>query len=64
MVEAIGLTVVKLHRTSFGGISLKGVKEGDWAELTAKEMTNILKAIEQSEQNSGTAKSKVFDNME
>lgn len=51
MVEAIGMTVVNLHRTSFAGISLKGVKEGDWMELTEKEMALVTQAIGISEKN-------------
>lgn len=45
MAEAVGLEVVSLHRTVFAGIRMKGVTEGEWAELSAKEMEYILKAI-------------------
>ncbi len=63
MVEAIGHAVINLHRTSFGEISLKGVKEGDWVELTEKEMSYLLKAIEQSDKNNSN-KSRYEDILE
>lgn len=46
MAEAVGLTVVALHRTSFAGIGLKGVSEGNWAELSADEMRIIQKSLD------------------
>jgi pseudouridine synthase len=46
MTEAVGLTVVGLHRTSFAGIGLKGVSEGNWAELSADEMKIIRKSLD------------------
>ena len=46
MAEAVGLSVVNLHRTSFGGISLKGVSEGNWCELSEKEMETVQQALE------------------
>jgi len=45
MAEAVGLLVIKLHRTSFVGITLKGLKEGDWLELSPQEMMIIQKAM-------------------
>jgi len=33
--SALGYTVVKLHRTSFGVYSLSGLKSGEWVELPA-----------------------------
>jgi 23S rRNA pseudouridine2604 synthase len=45
MAEAIGLTVTKLHRTTFGGIGLKGLSEGNWSEFTEKEMEIIQSAL-------------------
>ena len=46
MAEAVGLSVVNLHRTSFAGISLKGVSEGNWCELSEKEMEVVQHALE------------------
>ena len=48
MAEAVGLQVLSLHRTSFAGIGLKGVSEGNWAELTASEMGIIRKSLLQT----------------
>lgn len=45
MAEAVGLMVVNLHRTSFAGISLTGLKESNWMELSELEMETIQKAI-------------------
>lgn len=46
MLEVVGLQVVSLHRTRFAGIGLKGLSEGNWAELNAAEMEVIQKAIQ------------------
>jgi 16S rRNA U516 pseudouridylate synthase RsuA-like enzyme len=45
MVESIGLSVQSLHRTGFANISLKGLSEGNWAELDQKEMQVIERTI-------------------
>ena len=45
MAEALGLLVVKLHRTSFAGISLKGISEGNWAEFSEREMEVVQTAL-------------------
>ena len=48
MCSVLGYTVVDLHRTMFCGISLKGISEGNWKELTANEMIIVQKAIKAS----------------
>lgn len=45
MVDVIGFKVISLHRTAFAGITLKGLAEGNWAELTEREMGIIQNAI-------------------
>ena len=45
MAEAVGLQVVKLHRTSFAGIRLKGLAAGNWQELSGDEMKIIQEAL-------------------
>lgn len=45
MAEALGLLVVKLHRVSFAGISLKGLSEGNWAEFSEREMEVVQTAL-------------------
>ena len=45
MVESIGFTVSTLHRTGFANLSLKGISEGNWAELNQGEMQIIEKVI-------------------
>ena len=45
MANAIGCEVISLHRISFSGITLSGLSEGQWAELTAKERALIAATI-------------------
>lgn len=47
MLRAIGHNVKKLHRSSFMGMSCKGIPVGSWREPTSKEMTIIEKALTQ-----------------
>ena len=42
MFETLGLQVIKLKRVEFAGITLKGIKDGEWVHLTPEEI-NILK---------------------
>lgn len=49
MAEAVGLEVVRLHRTSFAGITLKGLTQGDWLELTPGEMVVVQRALAAAE---------------
>lgn len=53
MMQALGLNVVSLHRTSFAGITLKGLKPGDWQELSKIEMKVVSKALEVSSTSPG-----------
>eukprot|EP01041_Mallomonas_annulata_P007891 gene7891-16154_t len=46
MAEAVELNVMNLHRTSFSGITLKGLSEGNWMELNEKEIGIIQTAVE------------------
>lgn len=45
MFEAVGNKVVKLHRESFGPLSLGNLAEGSWRELTEEEMKELKRAI-------------------
>lgn len=45
MAEAVGLNVVALHRTSFAGVTLKGITTGQWEELDEGEMKIIQRAV-------------------
>jgi len=38
MLDAVGLPVVKLHRSKYGPLDLKGLKSGEWRELTGDEV--------------------------
>ena len=38
MFEAVGRTVVALHRESFGPVSLHGEKSGSWRVLESSEV--------------------------
>lgn len=51
MAEALGLVVVNLHRTTFAGITLKGLSEGNWAEFSEKEMQIVKEALAASSTN-------------
>ena len=51
MAEALGLAVVNLHRTTFAGINLKGLSEGNWAEFSEKEMQIVKEALAASSSN-------------
>ena len=51
MVEAIGCNVIALHRTSFAGITLKGLSQGNWMELDEREITIIRKALKNQKDN-------------
>ena len=48
MIETLGLRVISLHRTAFAGISLRGLGEGNWAELEEREMGVIEGCIERA----------------
>jgi pseudouridine synthase len=50
MVESIGLKVLSLHRTAFANVTLRGVSEGNWAELNEREMEIIEKVIATSQE--------------
>lgn len=41
MLEAVGLPVKFLHRTRYDGISVDGLKLGQWRELTDEEITAL-----------------------
>lgn len=42
MCEAVGLEVARLRRTQIGGVKLGMLKQGDWRDLTEKEVKNLL----------------------
>jgi 23S rRNA pseudouridine2604 synthase len=48
MCEYLGYQVTKLERIRIMNISLKGIPEGDWRELTKQELEGIAKLIENS----------------
>lgn len=51
MCEYFGYEVVKLERVRIMNVTLKGLPQGDWRDLTSEEMNGIFKAIEKSEAN-------------
>ena len=51
MVSAIGFEVERLHRISFSGITLKGLSEGNWLELSEVEMKVIQDSVSAAEQS-------------
>lgn len=58
MCEYFGYDVVKLERVRIMNVTLKGLPQGDWRDLTPDEMNGIFKAIEKSEA-SGVKEKKV-----
>lgn len=51
MCEYFGYEVVKLERVRIMNITMKGLPQGDWRDLTIDELNVIFKAIEKSEAN-------------
>lgn len=41
MAEAVGLDVNKLKRVSFAGVTIEGLRPGQWRELTDRELSRI-----------------------
>lgn len=41
MCEAVGLEVARLKRTQIGGVKMGMLKQGDWRDLTDKEVKNL-----------------------
>ena len=58
MCEHFGYEVVKLERTRIMNVSLKGLPVGDWRDLTPKELSVLLKSIEDSSSEDNTAAKK------
>lgn len=54
MCEHFGYEVMKLERTRIMNVSLKGIPVGDWRDLTPKEMSVLLKSIEDSSSEDST----------
>jgi 23S rRNA pseudouridine2604 synthase len=48
MCEHFGYEVMKLERTRIMNVSLKGIPVGEWRDLTQKELSVLLKSIEDS----------------
>ena len=42
MCEAVGLQVARLKRTQIGSVKMGMLKQGDWRDLTEKEVKNLL----------------------
>lgn len=45
MCQAVGHSVVRLHREQFGPLSLRDLPPGAWRHLTAEEVTALKKAV-------------------
>ena len=52
MCEHFGYEVMKLERTRIMNVNLKGIPVGDWRDLTPKELSVLLKSIEDSSSES------------
>lgn len=42
MCDAVGLEVARLRRTQIGGVKMGMLRQGDWRDLTEKEVKNLL----------------------
>ncbi|MGM8885581.1 23S rRNA pseudouridine(2604) synthase RluF [Psychrobacter sp. 1U2] len=62
MCEHFGYEVVKLERTRIMNVNLKGLAIGDWRDLTQKEMSVLLKSIEDSSSQDSNAPKKSTNN--
>lgn len=58
MCEHFGYEAIKLERTRIMNVSLKGIEVGDWRDLTPKELTVLLKSIEDSSSEGGNSPKK------
>lgn len=58
MCEFFGYDVVKLERIRIMNVTLKGLPQGDWRDLTAEELKEIFRLIEKSEGEAPKEKSK------
>jgi 16S rRNA U516 pseudouridylate synthase RsuA-like enzyme len=45
MLHVLGYDTVELHRVSFMGIGLDGMREGEWKPLGEQEMRVLRKAV-------------------
>lgn len=45
MLEAVGHRVSRLKRTTFAGLSLKGVAPGEWRALTSREVASLKRMV-------------------
>ncbi len=46
MCAAVGLEVIKLHRSHYAGLNLYGVKLGEWRDLSPVEIQKLCKVLE------------------
>ncbi len=46
MFERLGYKVRKLHRVSFGGITVSGMERGEWRYLTEKEIKKLKRLVD------------------
>jgi 23S rRNA pseudouridine2605 synthase len=44
MLEAVGLSVQRLHRSAYAGLTVDGLKPGDYRKLTAREVEQLRSA--------------------
>ena len=45
MCEAVGHPVVRLHRSRYAGLDLRGLAEGEWRELSDKEVASLRRLV-------------------
>lgn len=45
MFESIGAEVKKLERTTYAGLTAKGVRRGKWRRLTRDEVTGLYRKV-------------------
>ena len=46
MLEAVGHPVTRLHRSGYAGLTLDGLDEGKYRELTAREVEQLRRTAQ------------------
>jgi 23S rRNA pseudouridine2604 synthase len=50
MCEALGYTVRQLHREEVAGITLNGLRGGQWKQLSVAEMRVVIQVLSDADQ--------------
>ena len=56
MLEAVGHPVVRLHRSRYAGLTVDGLRPGEWRELTPAELDRLRRARRRASRKPRTAR--------